>query len=47
MPQEEIEDLSYASLMHDIGKIGVQDSILNKRGTLTADEMNQMRTPYD
>jgi len=44
MPQEEIEDLSYASLMHDIGKIGVQDSILNKRGTLTADEMNQMRT---
>jgi putative two-component system response regulator len=32
-----------ASPMHDIGKIGVSDSILLKPGKLTADEMDQMK----
>jgi HD-GYP domain-containing protein (c-di-GMP phosphodiesterase class II) len=33
-----IEMLNIASMMHDVGKIGVDDSILNKPGKLTEDE---------
>lgn len=35
---EEMETLEYASILHDIGKIAVDDSILNKPGTLTPSE---------
>lgn len=35
----EIEKLGYAALLHDLGKIAVPRSILQKRGTLTATEM--------
>jgi putative two-component system response regulator len=35
--------LSLASTMHDIGKIGVPDSILLKKGPLTALERNEMQ----
>jgi HD-GYP domain-containing protein (c-di-GMP phosphodiesterase class II) len=38
LPQEEIEVIEYAGILHDIGKIGVSDSILNKPGSLTVDE---------
>jgi diguanylate cyclase (GGDEF)-like protein/PAS domain S-box-containing protein len=38
--------LEMAALLHDIGKIGVPDSILLKPGPLTADEWNVMRM-YD
>lgn len=34
------EDISMASAMHDIGKIGIPDSILLKQGALTADEFD-------
>jgi len=37
-------ELFEASLMHDVGKIGIPDAILSKRGRLTDDEMSQMRT---
>ncbi len=33
----------YASMLHDIGKIGIPDSILNKPGGLTTDEWRAMR----
>ena len=33
-----------ASPMHDIGKIGIPDSILNKNGKLDADEWEVMKT---
>jgi len=36
-------DIERASLLHDVGKIGVPDSILNKPGPLTADEWQEMR----
>ena len=37
-PEDELRDLSYASLFHSIGKIAVPGAILAKRGPLTPDE---------
>jgi putative two-component system response regulator len=37
-----IQILKLASTMHDVGKIGVPDSILLKRGSLSADERAEM-----
>jgi putative two-component system response regulator len=37
------EDLLHAAPMHDIGKIGIPDSILQKPGPLTTDEWTVMR----
>jgi len=34
----EVEDLHVAGLLHDIGKIGISDLILNKGGSLTGEE---------
>lgn len=36
--QAEVEDLYWGALLHDIGKIGVPDTILSKPGRLTEDE---------
>ncbi len=38
MPQEEQERIYYIALLHDIGKIGISDEILNKPGKLTPEE---------
>jgi putative two-component system response regulator len=38
LPEEDLENLRKAGMLHDIGKIGVPDSILNKEGPLTQDE---------
>ena len=38
------ENIFHASAMHDIGKIGVADYLLQKQGHLTYDEMSVMRT---
>jgi putative two-component system response regulator len=42
--QEEVELIYYASPMHDIGKIGIPDSILLKPGKLTPEERKIMET---
>lgn len=44
MDQEFTETLFYATPMHDIGKVGIPDSILMKPGPLTAEEWVIMRT---
>ena len=40
---QQAEDLLHAAPMHDIGKIGIADSILLKPGKLTADEYREMQ----
>ena len=35
--------LKYASLLHDIGKIGISEAILNKADRLTEEEFNEIR----
>ncbi|MCF7891140.1 PAS domain S-box protein [Candidatus Bipolaricaulota bacterium] len=42
LSEERLEQLRYASILHDIGKIGVSDSILGKPGELTEDEWKEM-----
>lgn len=39
LPASQMTDIRISSLMHDIGKIGVPDAILNKKGKLTAEEI--------
>ena len=38
-----VQRVRLAGILHDIGKIGVPDSILGKPGKLTDEEMDQMR----
>ncbi|HOV27572.1 MAG TPA: DUF3369 domain-containing protein [Pseudobacteroides sp.] len=44
MSEEEAETISLASAMHDIGKLGVPSSILNKPGKLTEEEFEVIKT---
>ncbi len=44
LPEQEIEIVKDASPMHDIGKIGIPDAILQKRGPLTPEEFNIMKS---
>ena len=44
LSSEERENIFHASAMHDIGKLGVPDHILNKQGALTRDERKIMDT---
>ena len=38
-----IADIKIAALIHDIGKIGIEDSILNKPGNLNSKELEQIK----
>lgn len=40
---DQLEELRYASLLHDIGKIRIRDAILHKPGKLTDDEFEEMK----
>ena len=41
---DELDNLRKAALLHDIGKIGIPDAILNKPSKLTEEEYAQMKT---
>jgi len=43
LTRERIELLSSLAPLHDIGKVGVPDRVLNKPGALTPDELAEMR----
>jgi putative two-component system response regulator len=44
MPEEFIDTIVVAAAMHDVGKIGIPDSILLKNGPLTAEEFSTMKS---
>ncbi|MBS4021806.1 MAG: HD-GYP domain-containing protein [Dethiobacter sp.] len=43
LPEDFLEKLEYLALMHDIGKIGIPESILNKPSRLSDEEFNLVR----
>lgn len=43
LDEARVQRVRLAGILHDIGKIGVPDSILGKPGRLTEEEMDQMR----
>ncbi len=44
MGEEELETLRISALLHDVGKIAIDDSILKKPSALTAEEFEIMKT---
>lgn len=44
LPSDFVEIITFSSRLHDIGKIGIPDSILLKPGPLTRDEFETMKT---
>ena len=43
LPEKELEELKIVGLLHDIGKIAIDESILNKPGQLTGDEWDEIK----
>jgi response regulator RpfG family c-di-GMP phosphodiesterase len=43
LSKTEIEQIKYAGLLHDIGKIGIDEAILNKPGKLTIGEFEEIK----
>src|SRR5271157_2481892 len=44
LPADELDKLRIAALLHDVGKIGVDDRVLKKPGSLTPEEFDIMKT---
>src|SRR5690349_1477388 len=44
MPEQFIETVRISALLHDVGKIGIEDRILKKPGALTPEEFDIMKT---
>lgn len=42
--EEEVQNLKYIALLHDIGKVGIPDNVLNKPGRLTESEFNIIKS---
>ena len=43
LPDKDVQNIQYASPMHDVGKIGTPDNILLKPGKLTEEEFDLMK----
>lgn len=43
LPQDELFKLNVASILHDVGKIGIPDQVLNKPDKLTSDEYDLIK----
>lgn len=40
---DEVDEIYYAGLIHDVGKLGVDNNIINKPGKLTDEEYNEVK----
>jgi diguanylate cyclase (GGDEF)-like protein/PAS domain S-box-containing protein len=43
LPKHEVETIKQAAMLHDLGKIGISENILNKRSKLTKKEMDEIK----
>jgi putative nucleotidyltransferase with HDIG domain len=43
LSDRDIENIEYTALLHDIGKIGIDDRILGKNGSLTSEEYKKIK----
>ncbi|CAM3519354.1 HD domain-containing protein [Brevibacillus invocatus] len=43
MSPEKVEEVYFGGILHDIGKIGIEDEILNKKGKLTPEEYDKIK----
>lgn len=43
MSDEEVNEIGYSSILHDVGKLQVPDAILKKEGKLTEEEWQEMK----
>ena len=44
LPEKEVQNILYTAPMHDVGKVGIPDSILMKKGQLTKEEFDIIKT---
>jgi diguanylate cyclase (GGDEF)-like protein len=44
MPEPEVEEIRLAAVLHDVGKVGIPEHILNKSGPLNPEEWDVMKT---
>jgi putative nucleotidyltransferase with HDIG domain len=44
LPEADLRALEYGGILHDIGKIGIPDAVLQKKDPLTASEIETVRT---
>lgn len=47
LPEEEVETIRKAAMIHDIGKIGIKESVLNKPSGLTEEEYDHIKSHVD
>jgi len=47
LEKAEVETIRRAAMIHDIGKIGIRESVLNKPGRLTVEEYNHIKSHVD
>lgn len=43
LPKKQVDKVFFGGILHDVGKIGIEDAILNKEGKLTAEEFDRIK----
>ena len=44
LPRNDVENIKHAAVLHDLGKVGIEENILSKKGKLTAKEKNIIKS---